>query len=248
MKKLIAVVLCVAVGVLGLVQPASAQLTVFDPANFGQNIITAAKAVRGEIYQNTNIVYQYQMMANQLLQATNLNPTAMKAQYDQITGDIAKVSAYNSNLQSLYGSLTQGSSYITHVRNLISTSGKSPTQWLSDMNALYKQGDATATSLFQMGNDVNQHVQTLATRRAELQSQLSMTPTQEATASLTTHYLDIVTSQNSDLLQMMAAKTQNDAQQSAMDTAMAKDRAAAAQSFQAKQDAERAALNALTTH
>ena len=172
----------------------------------------------------------------------------MKAQYDQITGDIAKVNAYNSNLQSLYGSLTQGSSYITHVQNLISTSGKSPTQWLSDMNALYKQGDATATSLFQMGNDVNQHIQTLATRRAELQSQLSMTPTQEATASLTTHYLDIVTSQNSDLLQMMAAKTQNDAQQSAMDTAMARDRAAAAQSFQARQDAERATLNALPTN
>ena len=237
-----------AVLLAGVAPAAFAMMTVFDPTNFVKNTVTAAEAVKGEIYQNTNIVYQYQMMANQLLQATNLNPTAMKAQYDQITGDIAKVTAYNSNLQSLYGSLTQGSSYITHVQNLISTSGKSPTQWLSDMNALYKQGDATATSLFQMGNDVNQHIQALATRRAELQSQLSMTPTQEATASLTTHYLDIVTSQNSDLLQMMAAKTQTDAQQSAMDTAMARDRAAAAQSFQARQDAERAALDALPTN
>lgn len=248
MKKFGTTALCGVVAALCLMQPASAQWVVFDPTNFAQNMITAAKAIKGEIYQDTNIAYQYQMMANQLLQATNLNPTAMKAQYDQITGDISKINTYNSNLQSLYGSLSQGTSYITHIQNLISTSGKSPTQWLSDMNALYKQGDQTATSLFQMGNDVNQHIQTLASRRAELQSQLSMTPTQEATAALTTHYLDIVTSQNSDLLQMMAAKTQTDAQQSAMDNAMAKDRAAAAQSFQAKQDAERAALSAMPTN
>jgi type IV secretion system protein TrbJ len=233
---------------LCLAQTAKAQLTVFDPSNFAQNVITAAKAVQGEIYQNTNVVYQYQMMANQLLQATNLNPAAMKAQFDQITGDISKITQYNSNLQSLYGSLQQGGSYITHVQNLISTSGKSPMQWMSDMNELYKQGDATASNLFQMGNDVSQHIQTLSQRRAGLQSQLSLSPTQEATAALTTHYLDIVTSQNSDLLQMMSAKTQSDAQKDAVDNAMAENRAAAAQSFQAKQDAERAALDALSTN
>ncbi|MCP3712467.1 DUF4141 domain-containing protein [Paraburkholderia sp. CNPSo 3274] len=224
---------------------ARAQLVVFDPTNFAQNFITAAKAVKGEIYQDTNIAYQYQMMANQLLQATNLNPTAMKAQYDQITGDISKVSSLTSTLTQLYGSLQQGSSYVTHVQNLISTSGKSPTQWLSDMSELYKQGDATATNLFQMGNDVMQHTQTLAQRRSDLQSQLSLTPTQQATAEITTHYLDIVSSQNSDMLQMMAAKTQNDAQQQASTNAAAKDRLSAAQSYTAQQAAERAAFDAL---
>jgi type IV secretion system protein TrbJ len=224
---------------------ARAQLTVFDPTNFVQNFITAAKAVQGEIYQNTNIAYQYQMTANQLLQATNLNPTAMKAQFDQITGDISKISSLTSTLAQLYGSLQQGSSYITHVQNLISTSGKSPTQWLSDMNALYKQGDATATNLFQMGNNVLQHTETLAQRRSDLQSQLSLTPTQQATAQLTTHYLDIVSSQNSDMLQMMAAKTQNDAQQQASTNAAAKDRLSAAQSYTAQQAIERSTFDAL---
>ena len=224
---------------------AQAQWIVFDPTNFGQNVITAAKAVKGEIYQDTNIAYQYQMMANQILQATNLNPVAMKAQFDQITGDISKVNQYVSNLQNMYGTLQQGGAYITHVQNLISTSGKSPTQWLSDMNELYKQGSASATSLFQMGNDINQHIQTLAQRRSALQSQLSLTPTQQATAELTTHYLDIVTSQNSDLLQMMAAKTQNDAQQQASTTAAAQNRLSAAQAYTSQQDAERAAFDAL---
>lgn len=245
MKKILLQAAVVASLAIGACQSTFATMIVFDPTNFAKNAMTAAEAVKGEIYQNTNIVYQYQMMANQLLQATNLNPVAMKAQFDQITGDISKVNQYVSNLQSLYGTLQQGGAYITHVQNLISTSGKSPTQWLSDMNALYKQGSASATSLFQMGNDVNQHIQTLAQRRSALQSQLSLTPTQQATAELTTHYLDIVTSQNSDLLQMMAAKTQNDAQQQASTTAAAQNRLSAAQAFTAQQDAERAAFDAL---
>lgn len=230
---------------LGVSSAAQAQWIVFDPTNFGQNVITAAKAVKGEIYQDTNIVYQYQMMANQLLQATNLNPLAMKAQYDQISGDISRMTQYVGTLKDLYGNLQQGGQYITHVQNLISTSGKSPTQWLSDMNQLYQQGDATATKLFQLGNDVSSHTQTLAQRRADLQSQLSLSPTQEATAQLTTHYLDMVSSQFSDLLNLTAAKTQTDAQQEATDNQAAKDRAAAAQVFTARQDAERARLDAL---
>jgi P-type conjugative transfer protein TrbJ len=233
---------------LGVNTAAHAQLTVFDPTNFAQNVVTAAKAVKGEIYQDTNIVYQYQMMANQLLQAVNLNPAAMKAQYDQITGDITQVKQYVSTLSDMYGDLQDGAQYIGHVQNLISTSGKSPTQWLSDMNQLYKQGDATATKLFQLGNTVATHVQTVAQRRADLQSQLSLTPTQEATAQLTTHYLDLVSSQFSDLLNLTAAKTQGDAQKQAIDNQDAKDRAAAAEAYSAQQDRERAALNAITVY
>jgi type IV secretion system protein TrbJ len=230
---------------LAMSSAAQAQWVVFDPTNFAQNFVTAAKAVRGEIYQDTNIAYQYQMMANQLLQATNLDPTAMKAAYDEISTDISTMNQYVGQLQDLYGNLQQGSQYIGHVQNLISTSGKTPSQWLSDMNELYKQGDATATRLFQMGNDVSSHTQTIAQRRAALQSQLKLSPTQEATAQLTTHYLDIVSSQMSDLLNMTAAKTQADAQQDASDNQAAKDRAAAAAEFTARQDAERAHLGSL---
>jgi type IV secretion system protein TrbJ len=240
--------LCAAVAaamLLAMSSAAQAQWVVFDPTNFAQNFVTAAKAVRGEIYQDTNIAYQYQMMANQLLQATNLDPTAMKAAYDEISTDISTMNQYVGQLQDLYGNLQQGSQYIGHVQNLISTSGKTPSQWLSDMNELYKQGDATATRLFQMGNDVSSHTQTIAQRRAALQSQLKLSPTQEATAQLTTHYLDIVSSQMSDLLNMTAAKTQADAQQDASDNQAAKDRAAAAAEFTARQDAERAHLGSL---
>ena len=55
----------------------------FDPTNFVKNTITAAAAVKGEVYQDTNLIYQYQMMLNQLKQATNLDPAAdAGADYD----------------------------------------------------------------------------------------------------------------------------------------------------------------------
>lgn len=244
MKKLIIKTTAALALSLGFVQGAFA-IIVFDPSNFAQNVITAAKAVKGEIYQDTNLVYQYQMMANQLLQAVNLDPAAMKAQYDEITGDINKVMELKNTMTDLYGSLQQGGQWLSHVQSLVSRSGKSNVEWFSDMMTLYKQNNQTVKTLFQMGNDVMQHTNDLAKRRQDLQTQMALSPTAQATAELTTHYLDIVTSQNSDLLQLTAAKQQQDAQKQAVDNEDAQDKASAMQSFTAQQDAERAALNAL---
>lgn len=224
----------------GASHAAFAQWVVIDPSNLAQNIITAAKAVKTEIYQDSNIVYQYQMMANQLLQAKNLDPTAMKAQYDQITGDIDKYKQLAGTLNDMYGDLQDGGEWITHVQTLISRSGKSNAQWFSDMATLYNQKDKQATALFQMGNNVMQHAQTLAKRRQDLQSQMSLTPTAQATAEMTTHYLDIVSSQMGDLLQMTAGKQQRDAQQQSVANQQDQAKSAAAKSFVDQQEAERA--------
>ncbi|WP_321810304.1 MULTISPECIES: DUF4141 domain-containing protein [unclassified Burkholderia] len=224
-----------------LTQHVSAQLTVFDPTNFAQNVITAAKAVKGEIYQNTNILYQYQMMVNDLLQAKNLNPAAWKAAYDQITGDINKVKGLVGTLQGLYGDLQKGGEWVTQVQGLVTRSGKSNAQWFADLNTLVQQNDRVARNLFQMGSNIMQHTNEMAQRRQELQSELAMSPTQQATAEITTHYLDIVTSQNADILQLNAAKAQKDAQKDAQQAEEDKEKAGDAEKFISKQQAERAA-------
>ncbi|RQR26352.1 type VI secretion protein [Burkholderia sp. Bp9143] len=216
-------------------------MPVFDAANFAQNIITAAKAVRGEIYQNTNIIYQYQMMANQLLQAKNLDPAAWKAAYDQIAGDINKVKTLVGTMQDLYGDLKQGREWVSQVQTLVSRSGKTNEQWFADMNTLYQQNDKVVRNLFQMGSNIMQHTNDLAKRRQELQSQLSLSPTAQATAEITTHYLDIVTSQNADILQLNAAKAQRDSQKDAQQVEDDKEKAADANRFISKQQAERSA-------
>ncbi|AJW93686.1 type VI secretion protein [Burkholderia gladioli pv. gladioli] len=221
-------------------------LTVFDPMNYAQNVVTAAKAVRGEIYQNTNILYQYQMMMNDLLQAQNLNPAAWKAAYDQISGDISKVKGLVGTLQGLYGDLNKGGEWVTQVQGLISRSGKTNAQWFSDMNTLFQQNDKVARNLFQMGSNIMEHTNEMAQRRQDLQSQLSSSPTQQATAEITTHYLDIVTSQNSDILQLNAAKAQKDAQKDAQQAEDDQEKAADAEKFISKQQAERAAYGITT--
>ncbi|WP_186075083.1 type VI secretion protein [Burkholderia gladioli] len=229
-----------------LVAQRALALTVFDPMNYAQNVVTAAKAVRGEIYQNTNILYQYQMMMNDLLQAQNLNPAAWKAAYDQISGDISKVKGLVGTLQGLYGDLNKGGEWVTQVQGLISRSGKTNAQWFSDMTTLFQQNDKVARNLFQMGSNIMEHTNEMAQRRQDLQSQLSSSPTQQATAEITTHYLDIVTSQNSDILQLNAAKAQKDAQKDAQQAEDDQEKAADAEKFISKQQAERAAYGITT--
>lgn len=218
---------------------------VFDPTNYAQNIITAAKAVRGEIYQNTNILYQYNMMKNQLLQATGLDQVSRLAQLSKIGEDLKTAIQLKDSLTQLYGNLQDGAAWLNQAQAMISTSGKSPTQWLSDMGSLYTQGNRVARSMFNQANTVMSHTQELAQRRQQLQSQLALSPTQQATAELTTHYLDVVASQNGDLLQMIASQQQKAAQDSAVATTEQKSSADAFKSIIDQQAADRAKLNAL---
>lgn len=244
MKTLLSTVAATAALTFGLMQQGHAQLAVIDPTNLIQNTMTAIGAVKGEVYQDTNIMYQYQMMLNQLKQATNLNPSAMLAQATSITNDISSLSKYTDTLKSLYGGLQSNAEYATKVQALITQSGKTPSQWFADQSTLISNNDKTAKQLFQMGNDVISHVSTLSKRRQEIQDQLNMSPTAEATAQLTTHLLDIVASQNSDMLQMMAAKQQSDAVAKSTQTADDQSRNAAKAALQVQLDKERAAYNA----
>ncbi|MEM5440544.1 type VI secretion protein [Paraburkholderia diazotrophica] len=241
MKKILVRLALTAGLTLCVSHAAYATLPVIDPANLIQTTITALKAVKTEVYQDSNIAYQYQMMANQMLQATNLDPAAMKAQYDQISSDLSMYKQLASTASDLYGDLQNGNQWLSHVQTMISRSGKSNAQWFADMGTLYNQRDNQATQLMQTGNNVVQHIQTLSKRRQQLQSQMSLTPTAQATAELTTHYLDIVSSQMGDMLQMMASKTQKDAQQQSADNAEDKARSANAKAFLDQQAAERAA-------
>ncbi|MFP3647007.1 type VI secretion protein [Paraburkholderia sp. SIMBA_054] len=243
-NKLLRTVTAAAVLTLGLVQQSDATLPVIDPTNLIQNTFTAMGAIKGEVYQDTNLTYQYQMMLNQLKQATNLNPAAMLAQANSITNDIDTLNRYTDTMKALYGGLQSNAEYATKVQALITQSGKTTTQWFNDQATLISNNDQTAKQLFQQGNDVISHVSVLAKRRQEIQDQLNMSPTAEATAQLTTHLLDIVASQNSDMLQMMAAKQQSDAVAKSTETADDKSRNAAKAALQIKLDKERAAYNA----
>lgn len=157
MKKLLRCIAATAILTVGLVQHADANLPVFDASNFIQNTMTAAAAVKGEAYQDSNLIYQYQMMLNQLnqlKQATNLSPAAMLAQVTSIKSDITDLTKYINALNDLYGGLQSNAEYANKVQALITQSGKTPEQWFADQNTLLQNNDKTAKQLFQQGNDV----------------------------------------------------------------------------------------------
>ena len=61
LKKTVGRIAALCVMTLLPLSAAHAWGVVFDPTNFVKNTITAAEAVKSEVYQNTNLIYQYQM-------------------------------------------------------------------------------------------------------------------------------------------------------------------------------------------
>ncbi len=119
-------------------------MPVFDAANFIKNTLTAAQALKTEIYENTNIVYQGKMMLNQLTQAIGLDPVAMAAQAKGIQEDIKRFQEYGTAVKDLYGGVTQTADFLSNVQGLVTASGKTPEQWFRDQRTLLATGDKTA--------------------------------------------------------------------------------------------------------
>ncbi|MCM3608794.1 hypothetical protein M4D49_25245 [Cupriavidus pauculus] len=72
-------------------------------------------------------------------------------------------------------------------------------------------GDKTAKALFSLGEQIFKNTQSVAKRRQKIQSQIKLSPTAQAAAQTTNQMLDVLASQNTDLLQLMSVRAQSDA-------------------------------------
>jgi hypothetical protein len=219
-------------------------LPVIDAANLIQSTMTAMQALKTEVYENTSIVYQYKQMANELLQSTGLDVDALMAQAAEIKDDIKAAESYGSTLKDLYGTLSDSAEYLTQVQSMVTQSGKSPAQWFYDARTLLANGDKTAKRMFDMGNQINDKSQKLAKRRKTIQEQMDMSPTAAKTAQSTTQMLDVLASQNSDMLQLMSAKTQADAAKDQKDNAEQTERTQAAEDLASAKESQLQQLRA----
>jgi P-type conjugative transfer protein TrbJ len=71
--------------VAGTALPASAQLTVFDPSNYSQNVLTAARSLRQVNNQITSLQHEAQMLINQARNLASL-PYSSLQQLQQSVG------------------------------------------------------------------------------------------------------------------------------------------------------------------
>ena len=106
-KKLIALVCALA---LTVAAPAFAQLAVFDPANFGQNMLTAARSLQSNMNQATEIANQVQQLGQQIMMVSNQGRN-LQALPDSLL----------QNYQTSFGQLLQQTSQINGLMGNLST-------------------------------------------------------------------------------------------------------------------------------
>ncbi|WP_434035069.1 conjugal transfer protein TrbJ [Cupriavidus sp. a3] len=242
MKKWIANI-AIATSALGA-SSAQAALPVTDWVGLVQTTRTAMQSLKTEVYENTNIVYQYKMMANQLLQATGLDAAALTEQLDAIRDDIGKYEVYGSSLKDLYGTVSDNADYLKKIQSMVVASGKTKEQWFEDQRKLLSNGDKTAKNLFSLGEQVFKNTQSVAQRRQKIQAQVKLSPTAQAAAQTTNQMLDVLASQNSDLLQLMSVRAQADADKDQQSVAKEAQSAEAMRALSTAQDEELRQLRA----
>ena len=217
-------------------------MPVIDWVNLVQNTMTALQSVKDEVYQNTNIVYQYKMMANQLLQSTGLDVADLSEQLGALRNEISSYEEYGNTLKDLYGGLSGNTDYLNRVQSMMVSAGKSPGEWLADQATLLTKGDKTAKNLFNLGASVFKNTETIAKRREKIQKQMKLSPTAQATAQTTNQMLDVLASQNSDLLQLMSARAQSDADKDQKTVAVETESMELAKKLQADRETQRQQL------
>ncbi|TDF64897.1 conjugal transfer protein TrbJ [Cupriavidus sp. L7L] len=242
MKKWIANI-ALATSVFGATS-AQAALPVTDWVGLVQTTRTAMQSLKTEVYENTNIVYQYKMMANQLLQATGLDAVALTEELDAIRDDIGKYETYGTSLKDLYGTVSDNADYLKKIQSMVVASGKTKEQWFDDQRKLLSNGDKTAKNLFSLGEQVFKNTQSVAQRRQKIQAQVKLSPTAQAAAQTTNQMLDVLASQNSDLLQLMSVRAQADADKDQQSVARETQSAEAMRAISTAQDEELRQLRA----
>ncbi|MCY1200684.1 hypothetical protein D9M68_204840 [compost metagenome] len=223
---------------------AHAALPVTDWVGLIQTTMTAMQSLKTEVYENTNIAYQYKMMANQLLQSTGLDAAALTEQLDAIKEDIGKYEVYGTTLKDLYGTVSDNADYLKKIQSMVVASGKTKEQWFEDQRQLLSNGDKTAKNLFSLGEQIFKNTQSVAQRRQKIQAQVKLSPTAQAAAQTTNQMLDVLASQNSDLLQLMSVRAQADADKDQQSVARETQSAEAMRAISTAQDEELRQLRA----
>ena len=194
-----------AFGVAYVAAPASA-LIVFDPSNYAQNVLTAARALQQINNQIASLANQAQMLTNQAKQLANL-PTSVLS---QIEGNFAEMKrlmgeaeglAYNvSNIEAQFSSTYQNFAV-----------GKSDAQLIASARDRWQQSLSAYEHSLKAGAVAVQNLDSTRAQTSTLvdssQSAVGMLQATQAGNQL----LGVQTSQLADLTAMLAAQGRADA-------------------------------------
>ncbi len=95
---------------MAVVEPVRAQMLVFDPSNYSQNLLTAARSLQQIQNQITSLQNQAQMLINQAKQLEQLPTTVLKdveRDYSQIQNLLKQANGITYNVQSMNQAYSQ---------------------------------------------------------------------------------------------------------------------------------------------
>jgi type IV secretion system protein TrbJ len=201
-RRLASILLATAIGVAAIVVPAHAQMAVFDSANFGQNVLTAAHTLQQITNQITQIQNEVTMLQNMGKNLSSLNTS--------------QLSTMTSALTQIGNLMNQGNGIAfntTATANAWNTSypgsyplGTSSTLMTSNAQARWQQAMAAYQQTLQVQAQVAQNVQADTTTMSSL-----VNTSQGAVGNLqvlqaTNQLLALATKQVLQLQSLMAAQ------------------------------------------
>jgi len=206
-KKLCsAFAIAAAIGVSATPMPAHA-ITVWDPTNFVQNLITATNAVLTEANTYSTMIESTKQTQQMMRNVSNLNGLGDIAGVGE---ELAMYQQLASNAMQLYQVMNQAKSLYTDLQSQYGASGftwKTFLQTRSNLTAVRSQNIMSQLST------VNQSLQQVSQRRAALLQRAQDAGMNESMMQVTqvvSGQLDMISGQNQQVISMMANKMANE--------------------------------------
>jgi len=198
-------ILSVIAGLLLLLPtPLLAAMATYDAATHYQTILTAAQTARMELQQIRDYVIQIKKMEAAIKNAKNLPGEVLDEIKREIEYDVRILTDYEGAVSDSYGSLNDLGNYLDNVYRRQAASDLTTEQWLQRERDLAAQGNAAAKTEILAGQQLLEKNRKHMERRRELQKGIENDGLNESVQK-TNQYMDIVTSQNAALGNLLTA-------------------------------------------
>lgn len=191
---------------LGLSQPSHARgKLVYDPTNFAKNLITSKKTIGIEQQAIVQSRMQAEYLFNSYQQLKRLDPKQFEADAKSAAEQLAAIKAYELSTAAVSRALDSQGDFIDAVqRNYVRTGDGDFRDYGEVLARRAAAGDLTARALFDMHETTSMAVSTSVKRRQELQKQVQDNEGIMQQAATTNQYLDLLTSQNENIQQLLS--------------------------------------------
>lgn len=195
--------LLVALLTTSAVVPAQAQWTVFDPQNYAQNLLSAARALQQINNQIQALQNQAQMLQNM---ATDLNPLREVSQLTGMVNSLTQITSLMNQAQGIAFDVDSTMSAWSRAYPTSRPAGTSGATLASDAQQRWQNSMSAFQDTLKIQSQVVQNVQADTTRLTKLTDQSQNATGNLAVSQATNQLIALSTKQQLQIQSLMAAQ------------------------------------------